>query len=79
MLAKRTYKNQVTIPKAIMKAFPNVEYFDVSQQRNAIVLRPVETKPVGSRLAVIRSKVKALGLTEADLNAAIRWARKGRV
>lgn len=78
MLAKRTYKNQITLPKAIMEAFPHIEYFDVSRQRNAIVLRPVEAKPVGARLATIRAKVKALGLTEADLEAAIRWARRGR-
>jgi hypothetical protein len=78
MLAKRTYKNQITIPKGIMKAFPRIEYFDVSQRGNAIVLRPVEAKPAGDRLAAIRSKVKALGLTESDLEAAIRWARGSR-
>jgi hypothetical protein len=78
MLAKRTYKNQITIPKAIMDAFPNVEYFDVVQRHNAIVLRPMDMKPIGSRLARIRANVKALGLTEADLDAAIRWARRGR-
>ncbi len=78
MLAKRTYKNQITIPKAVIDAFPNTEYFDVRRHRNVIVLRPVEVKPARSRLAAIRAKVKALGLTEADLDAAIRWARKGR-
>ena len=78
MLAKRTYKNQVTIPKAVMQAFPDVEYFDVVKRSNAIVLRPVEPKPVGSRLASIRAKIKALGLTEADVDSAIRWARRSR-
>lgn len=78
MLAKRTYKNQVTIPKAIMRAFPATEYFDVSQRGNAIVLRPVDAKPAGNRLAAVRAKIKALGLTAADLDAAIRWARRDR-
>ena len=78
MLAKRTYKNQITIPKAVMQAFPNVEYFDVVKRQNAIVLRPVDPKPMGSRLAAIRAKIKSLGLTEGDVDAAIRWARKGR-
>lgn len=78
MLAKRTYKNQITIPKAVMKDFPNVEYFDVVSRTNAIVLRPVDPKPSGARLASVRAKIKALGLTRADLDAAIRWARKGR-
>ena len=78
MLAKRTYKNQVTIPKAIMEAFAGVEYFDVTQRHNAIVLRPVDLKPAGARLAKIRSKIKALGLTETDLSAAIAWARRAQ-
>jgi len=78
MLAKLTYKNQLTLPKVVVKAFPNVAYFDVVQRRNAIVLRPVETRPIGTRLAAIRAKIKALGLTEADLDDAIRWARRGR-
>ena len=76
LLAKRTYKNQVTIPKAVMKAFPDVEYFDVVSRSNVIILRPVDTKPVGARLATIRAKVKALGLTETDVEAAIRWVRR---
>ena len=78
MLAKRTYKNQVTIPKAIMQAFGGVEYFDVTRRQDAIVLRPVDLRPVGARLAAVRAKIRALGLSEADVDAAIRWARKGR-
>lgn len=77
MLAKRTYKNQITIPKAVIDDFPGVEYFDVLRRANAIVLRPVETRPSGKRLEAVRRKVKALGLTQADVEAAIRWARKG--
>ncbi len=79
MLAKRTYKNQVTIPKAVMNAFPGVEYFDVRCQHDAIVLRPVDTRPASTRLAAVRKKIKALGLTEVDLDAAIRWARRARL
>lgn len=78
MLAKRTYKNQVTIPKAIMRAFPGIEYFDVTQRGDGILLRPVDAKPAGNRLAAVRANIKALGLTAADLDAAIRWARRDR-
>ena len=77
MLAKRTYKNQITIPKAVMDAFPGIEYFDVLKRENAIVLRPVSVKPASSRTAAIRAKIKALGLTTRDVEAAIRWARRG--
>lgn len=77
MLAKRTYKNQITIPKSIMDAFPDVEYFDVARRDQAIVLRPVDVKPLGATLSKIRAKVRALGLTEKDLKDAVRWARRG--
>jgi hypothetical protein len=30
MLAKKTVKNQVILPKAVVARFPGVEYFDVS-------------------------------------------------
>ena len=29
MLAKKTSKNQITLPKAVISRFPAVEYFDV--------------------------------------------------
>ena len=76
MLAKRTFKNQVTIPKEIISKFGNVEYFDVTAKEGEIVLRPVEILPRESRLAGIRKKIKSLGLTEKDIEKAIKWARK---
>ncbi len=78
MLAKLTFKNQITIPKTVLDAFPHTEYFDVTRRSNAILLRPVAIKPTGERLAAIRAKVKALGLSANDLDAAIQWARRGR-
>ena len=30
MLAKKTSKNQLTLPRDIVKAFPDAEYFDVT-------------------------------------------------
>jgi len=76
MLAKRTYKNQITIPKAVMDAFPKVEYFDVERRQQTIVLRPVEVRPAGTALENIRAKVRALGLTDTDIEDAVRWARR---
>jgi hypothetical protein len=31
MLAKKTSKNQITLPKAIADRFPGVDYFDVRE------------------------------------------------
>lgn len=76
MLAKRTYKNQVTIPKEVIDQVGEVEYFDVYLRDGEIVLKPVEISGRGERLARVRQKIKALGLSETDLDEAIRWARR---
>ncbi len=77
MLTKRTYKNQVTLPKEVLKSFPNVDYFDVSAREGEIVLRPVSVTPSAERLSKVREKIRLLGLTQKDLDSAIHWARKG--
>lgn len=78
MLAKKTFKNQVTIPKAVADQFADVEYFEVLQQEGNIVLRPAELRGSGKHLESIRKKMKALGVTEHDVVAAVKWARRGR-
>ncbi len=78
MLAKKTSKNQVTLPKAIVQQLPEVEYFDVSLMDGQVILRPVVITAPGERLKAIRAKIKALGLTDKDIGQAIRWARGRR-
>jgi len=75
MLCKKTYKNQITLPKSVIEKFEDVEYFDVKAEEDRIILRPVEIKPKGS-LTSIREKIASMGLTEKDIEDAISWARK---
>jgi hypothetical protein len=75
MLAKKTSKNQLTLPKRIVEELPDTEYFDVSLQEGAVVLRPVTVAQTGDRLVTVRRKIKELGLTTKDIDSAIRWAR----
>ncbi|MBM4325339.1 MAG: AbrB/MazE/SpoVT family DNA-binding domain-containing protein [Deltaproteobacteria bacterium] len=75
MLAKKISKNQITLPKEIVKAFPDADYFDVSIKDNAIRLMPVKITPVKSSLDSVREKIKKLGLTEKEVREAIQWAR----
>ena len=75
MLAKRTSKNQITLPKDIVKAFSDTEYFDVSIEGNRILLVPVKITPVGSTLEGVKDKMKRLGITGKDVGEAIQWAR----
>jgi hypothetical protein len=75
MLAKKTSKNQITLPKAIADAFPDTQYFDVSIQDGGIVLLPVKMQPVGATLEDVRKKMRKLGVREEDVGEAIQWAR----
>ena len=75
MLAKKTSKNQITLPKAVVEVFPEVQYFDVRVNESKILLTPVRMRPVASSLEGVRQKMKRLGLTEKDVGEAIRWAR----
>jgi hypothetical protein len=75
MLAKKTSKNQITLPKDVVKAFSNTEYFDVSIEGNRILLVPIKITPVGSTLEGVKDKMKRLGITEKDVGEAIHWAR----
>ncbi|MGO9377821.1 MAG: AbrB/MazE/SpoVT family DNA-binding domain-containing protein [Dissulfurispiraceae bacterium] len=76
MLAKKTSKNQLTLPKEIVKAFPDTEYFDVSVKDKKIVLMPVKITPADMTLGDIRDKMAKLGINESDVAEAVRWARK---
>ena len=78
MLAKKTAKNQVTLPKEVADRFPDTVYFDVRVEGRKITLRPVriETEGEEQNLGRIREKMRRLGVTEKDVTAAIRWARK---
>ncbi len=71
MLAKLTSKNQLTLPKSVVEAVSAAEYFDVEVRDGQIVLTPVRIQ----RGDVVRAKLAALGLTDADVAQAVRWAR----
>ena len=74
MLAKKTTKNQITLPKAVITRFKGVEYFDVTTDGSAIVLRPLQL----SRADEVRAQLAELGIEEQDVAAAISWARKAK-
>jgi len=76
MLAKRTSKNQITIPKAMIAGMETTEYFDVSREGNVLILRPVQIVPDTTLLPAVRKKIARLGLKEKDIDDAIAWARR---
>lgn len=72
MLAKKTSKNQITLPKAVADRFPGVDYFDVREEAGRIVLVPVRP----ARADEVREKLDGLGITEVDVREAVEWARR---
>jgi hypothetical protein len=78
MLAKRTSKNQITLPKPIADRFPGVEYFDLRVEGDKILLAPAKIVPAGPTLERVREKIKQLGIVERDVSEAVRWARRQR-
>jgi hypothetical protein len=72
MLAKRTVKNQITLPKTVIARFGGVEYFDVSTDGETIVLRTLQI----SRADEVRTQLAQLGIEEQDVSDALSWARQ---
>ncbi|MGB3563198.1 MAG: AbrB/MazE/SpoVT family DNA-binding domain-containing protein [Thermoanaerobaculia bacterium] len=72
MLAKKTVKNQITLPKKIADQFPGIDYFEVRKQGDSIVLEPV----LPGRSREVRERLESLGLAESDIAAAVKWARE---
>jgi len=75
MLAKKTSKNQLTLPKGIVEHFPETEYFDIKVEGRKIILSPVKITPAAP-LEAIRDKMEKLGLKPGDVSASVKWARK---
>jgi hypothetical protein len=69
MLVKRSSKNQVAIPKAILERAglgPRDTYFDVAYRHGAIVLQPVEIEEKIAPEALARFEARALRRKPGD-------------
>jgi hypothetical protein len=77
MIAKKTSKNQLTLPKRVVDEFPGVDYFDVRVADGQIALVPVRPE-AGDRLSEVRARLAGVGLSERDVKKAITWARRRR-
>ncbi len=74
MLAKRTSKNQLTLPKVVVEATGAADYYDVVAERGRIVLTPVRLQNADA----VRTKLAQLGIADKDVTDAVAWARKRR-
>lgn len=72
MLAKKTSKNQITLPKKIADNFPGIDYFDVQADKDRIILKPLRKE----RSDEVREKLKSLKISDKHIADAVAWARK---
>ena len=72
VVAKRTSKNQLTLPKAVVEQTGVAEYYDVTCENGRILLTPLH--PGGAD--AVRTRLAELGISEADMNDAANWARQ---
>lgn len=66
MLAKKTSKNQVTLPQKVLQDIPETDYFDITAQSGVLILRPATLDDPGSRLAVVRQNRNDPGIVPKD-------------
>lgn len=74
MIAKKTSKNQLTLPKKVVERFPDVEYFDVRVDHAQITLVPVRP----GQLEQVQARMEKLGLSGRDVRDAVARARSSR-
>ena len=61
----------LTLPKGLIQAVGASDYFDVEVRGGQLILTPVRIQ----RGDAVRAKLAELDLTDADLAAAVTWAR----
>ena len=71
-LAVVTDKNQLTLAKGVLADFPDADCFEVTIENGRIVLTPYPILTADD----VRLKIAALGITEADVAEAVKWARE---
>jgi hypothetical protein len=72
MLAKKTSKNQLTLPKKVADQFPGVDYFEVRVDGARITLIPVRPRD----LSDVWHRLDALGISDKDVRDAVTFARR---
>jgi hypothetical protein len=72
LLAKKTTRHRITLPKTVVDRFINVDYFEVSTDGASIILRPLQR----GRAEEARARLAELEVEEDDVEAAVTWARK---
>ena len=71
MLAKLTDRNMIALPDEVADAIQGTEYFEVAEEGGRIVLTPTQLSP----LDIVRLELEERGITQKDIDDAVKWAR----
>jgi len=53
---KLSSKNQLTLPRSVVRHFPGTRYFEIAQRENEVVLRPARIAVQGETLSACAKK-----------------------
>jgi bifunctional DNA-binding transcriptional regulator/antitoxin component of YhaV-PrlF toxin-antitoxin module len=72
-VATITSKNQITIPKALMKRFEGQRYVSIIDTPDGLLFKPMDEAE--ERLEKLRAKVKSLGITPMEISNIVKRVR----
>jgi hypothetical protein len=77
LLIKKTAKNQVTIPKALLGRLISTDYFEADVAGDVLVLRPVKVVEMVD-IDKIRDRLRRRRVRADEVDKAASWARKNK-
>jgi hypothetical protein len=80
-LAKLTSKNQLTLPVEVVKRFPGVEHFAVSEvdgELRLVPMKSVKLRSLADSIRGLREHTAKMGITEKDIERAVKDVRRNR-
>ncbi len=77
LLIKKTTKNQVTIPKALLGKLEPTDYFEAEVAGDTLVLRPVKVVEMVD-IDKVRDRLRRRRVRPDEVQKAVDWARKSK-
>jgi hypothetical protein len=65
-IAPFSWPSKRWLPKKALQNIPETDDLDITAQGGVLILKPVTVDDPGSRLAVVRQKIKDLGIVQKD-------------
>jgi hypothetical protein len=77
LLIKKTARNQVTLPKALLAELAASDYFEAEVVGDVLALRPVKVVEMVD-IDKVRTRLKRGRVRADEVEQAVNWARKNK-